>query len=394
MNISLTYKEKHFTQQSWSVEQVYSFDAWGNRRNPDDWTMANIPTEFLFDRGFTGHCLSRTCFGKHLDAFDLINMNGRVYDPKVGRFLSPDNYVQAPSFSQSFNRYSYCFNNPLVYTDPSGELLGTLFTTIWDLGATIFTKGGIDPWNTPENRQEAWRDFDPTGSWSKTNKAWRIDKGLLITDPNKTTGGRMLELLSRFTWQLPQTVIGNVYSHTTNVFYNRVNSVEYYGGATILDVDNLIWDFDQAIGVTLGNYIAGEGISSNPFEIDPNTGRLSRGAWLLRHEYGHYIQSQRNGPLFLPKYGIPSAAGALWSEIDAEFRSDQYFIRHYGTDPFINGPRGGAGNLIDPTTMLFNSSPAGYRPVNAKWWEYGTFFIGGPFYGIIIISALNINRGR
>jgi hypothetical protein len=47
-------------------------------------------------------------------------MNGRVYDPWLGRFLSPDNYVQQPWNSQSFNRYSYCFNNPLKFIDPSG----------------------------------------------------------------------------------------------------------------------------------------------------------------------------------------------------------------------------------------------------------------------------------
>ncbi|MDD3723869.1 MAG: polymorphic toxin type 23 domain-containing protein, partial [Lutibacter sp.] len=43
-------------------------------------------------------------------------------NPVVSRMLSPDNYIQSPDFSQSFNRYSYCLNNPLIYTDPSGEL--------------------------------------------------------------------------------------------------------------------------------------------------------------------------------------------------------------------------------------------------------------------------------
>ncbi len=76
------------------------------------------------DRGFTGH--------KHLYAFNLININGRngVYpewlcyfgNPVVSRMLSPDNYIQAPDFSQSFNRYSYAWNNPLLYTDPTGEI--------------------------------------------------------------------------------------------------------------------------------------------------------------------------------------------------------------------------------------------------------------------------------
>ncbi len=49
-------------------------------------------------------------------------MNGRVYDPTLGRFLSADPYVQAPYFSQSYNRYTYTFNNPLIFNDPSGYL--------------------------------------------------------------------------------------------------------------------------------------------------------------------------------------------------------------------------------------------------------------------------------
>ena len=47
--------------------------------------------------------------------------NGRVYDPVMGMFLSPDNFVQEPGNSQNFNRYAYCLNNPLIYSDPSGE---------------------------------------------------------------------------------------------------------------------------------------------------------------------------------------------------------------------------------------------------------------------------------
>ena len=65
-------------------------------------------------RGYTGH--------EVLTEYDLINMNGRLYDPLLGRFLSTDNFVQEPGSTQSFNRYSYCLNNPLKYNDPSGEL--------------------------------------------------------------------------------------------------------------------------------------------------------------------------------------------------------------------------------------------------------------------------------
>lgn len=88
-----------------------SFDAWGNMRDPETWSCDYNNTP-MFDRGFTGH--------EHLHMFGLINMNGRVYDPVMSMFLSHDNYVQAPDNSQNFNRYAYCLNNPLKYTDPSG----------------------------------------------------------------------------------------------------------------------------------------------------------------------------------------------------------------------------------------------------------------------------------
>ena len=91
-----------------------SFDAWGNPRSVSDWT-SQASYQLFADRGFTGH--------EHLEEFSLINMNGRIYDPMLGRFLSPDPYVQLPDFSQSFNRYAYCLNNPLVFTDPAGEIV-------------------------------------------------------------------------------------------------------------------------------------------------------------------------------------------------------------------------------------------------------------------------------
>ena len=89
-----------------------SFDAFGRRRNPSNWTYNNVPATYKFDRGYTGH--------EQLDQFGLINMNGRIYDPVLGRFLSPDIVVQDPAFTQSYNRYSYVVNNPLKYVDPSG----------------------------------------------------------------------------------------------------------------------------------------------------------------------------------------------------------------------------------------------------------------------------------
>ena len=102
------------TNEKGVIEQEISYDAWGNLRSPYTWSSAFQGTP-MFDRGFTGH--------EHLYGFGLINMNGRMYDPVMSCFLSPDNYIQSPDNSQSFNRYAYCLNNPLRYVDPSGEFL-------------------------------------------------------------------------------------------------------------------------------------------------------------------------------------------------------------------------------------------------------------------------------
>lgn len=112
----------------------------------DPWGKQTVTRNDLgFRRGYTGH--------EMLPHYDLINMNGRLYDPYLARFLSPDNYVQLPDFSQSFNRYSYCLNNPLKYTDPSGELFGiddaiVGFTLIYGAlsGAAMASMDGGNGW--------------------------------------------------------------------------------------------------------------------------------------------------------------------------------------------------------------------------------------------------------
>jgi RHS repeat-associated protein len=83
----------------------------------------------LIDRGYTGH--------EHLYTVGLIHMNGRIYDPILRQFMSPDNYVQDPYNTQNFNRFGYVLNNPLLYTDPSGEFIPLLLGAI---GVSILTK--------------------------------------------------------------------------------------------------------------------------------------------------------------------------------------------------------------------------------------------------------------
>src|SRR5690606_32006901 len=79
--------------------------------------------------GFTGH--------EHFFEVGLVHMNGRMYDAKLGRFLSPDNYIQDPFNTQSFNRYGYVWNNPLSITDPDGEIFWAVVGIAAAIGAAI-----------------------------------------------------------------------------------------------------------------------------------------------------------------------------------------------------------------------------------------------------------------
>lgn len=104
------------TNASGAVVERMAFDAWGRRLRSSGRVDPSVDPA-NGNRGYTGH--------EHLDELGLVHMNGRVYDPVLARFLSPDSIVEAPEMLQSYNRYTYVLNNPLKYTDPSGHC-------IWD----------------------------------------------------------------------------------------------------------------------------------------------------------------------------------------------------------------------------------------------------------------------
>ena len=114
-----------------TVQQTH-FDPWGNRMSYTAWNTKQTQIWFTFDRGFTGH--------EHYDFVHVINANARLYDPVIGRFFSPDPFVQAHDFTQSFNRYSYCMNNPMMYSDPDGEFFWALVIISAMVGAFF---GGV-----------------------------------------------------------------------------------------------------------------------------------------------------------------------------------------------------------------------------------------------------------
>jgi RHS repeat-associated protein len=143
------------SNQTGEITEYLNFDAWGRRRN-NNWTLARDTLSFSIDRGFTFH--------EHYDLFNLINMNGRIYDPVLSIFLSPDPVYQSFAETNDLNRYAYVGNNPLSRIDPSGyswynpgswgvvKDIGSFFKDNWKpivttvvsvaVGATVMYFGG------------------------------------------------------------------------------------------------------------------------------------------------------------------------------------------------------------------------------------------------------------
>lgn len=330
-----------------------SYDAWGRQ---------TVTTDSIgFRRGYTGH--------EMLPEFGLVNMNGRMYDPVIGRFISPDDYVQLPDNSQSYNRYSYCLNNPLKYTDPSGEI----FSFITGLFETI------------KNIAKKGFHFDRY-SYRRTANAWKIDMGMFK--------GNSKQILSKWTWGAANSFAGLAVGHTLNLV-GRVDRVSDMDGMLALSG---VTDGEAAF--TIGHYSFG-----------PDNYTATWRDHLFVHEYGHYIQSQRVGPYFLPLIGITSAAsselkvggrphGTRWFEVNASKLGGNYFDKKYGRgasnyqedspDFFdINVfKKGGITRYINPRT---NNYKQGAHPTsNARhtWWDFFIpFSVAGPraFFGLILL---------
>jgi len=98
-----------------------SYDAFGRRRDASNNSLIinYNPIANVTKKGFTGQ--------EHIDQLGVINFNARLYDPELGIMLQADTIIPDGPVTQSLNRYSYVFNNPLSYTDPTGH------AAIWSL---------------------------------------------------------------------------------------------------------------------------------------------------------------------------------------------------------------------------------------------------------------------
>ncbi|OYZ04743.1 MAG: hypothetical protein B7Y26_11320 [Hydrogenophilales bacterium 16-64-46] len=119
------------TDEAGEILTKFRYDPWGKQTRVSGSNTGIDQTR----QGHTGH--------EMLDG-GLTHMNGRLYDPAIARFVSADPIVQAPYNLQSLNRYSYAWNNPLGYTDPSGYFLCFFGCEVSpSVGRALFTLGGI-----------------------------------------------------------------------------------------------------------------------------------------------------------------------------------------------------------------------------------------------------------
>ena len=134
--------------------------------------LINYSINQLFEKGH-----------EHLRWFGLVNMNARLYDAAVGRFLSPDPYVHDFTNSQDYNRYSYARNNPLIYTDKSGE-------DLWFIAGIVFIYCMLAHENRDQRKPDvpanwAWNPLD----WLKSTLGNPNPTGIVVTVGGSPGGG-------------------------------------------------------------------------------------------------------------------------------------------------------------------------------------------------------------
>ncbi|MBN1187952.1 MAG: RHS repeat-associated core domain-containing protein, partial [Bacteroidales bacterium] len=221
------------------------------------------------------------------DEYHLYNYNARLYDPIMSRFITPDTIVPQPYNPQSLNRYSYCLNNPLMYTDPSGHsaegghgdeddewVLDDIVVTAKASNADYYTQGEFEWWASYYGIPEyMWPSLYPYGFAGP----WYYSGGYPEVGVTHSEQNRIIENQTQY---IRERVPDCNYtkcdecSHTTGTFWLRNdNKIGFYKDVKIhygtifgmVSVGTLI-EFMH----TYPNMPGKNPLKYNPFDPDPN----------------------------------------------------------------------------------------------------------------------------
>lgn len=202
------------------------YDPWG-RRYVDAGSIE-------YDRGYTGH--------EHIDEIYLVDMNGRMYDPTLGRFISVDPLIQDPLNSQNFNGYAYCYNNPMKYTDPSGEsVVGALIigAVIGAYSGGVIANGDLNPgtWSWDSNTWSSMTAGLFAGALSGALGAAIATSGIPMANTLSIMGSSLYDSFATSAYTGGQTdVFMSMGFGTWNLTKGTFNTIGSKGNSTLINV--------------------------------------------------------------------------------------------------------------------------------------------------------------
>jgi len=257
----------------------------------------------------------------------LMYAGARYLDNSSGRWLSVDPYAaNYPSMSP----YNYAGNQPINNYDPDGRFILSFLS---GFARGIFSGKRVgESFNQGVGAVKNWANI-----WSSFGR------------------GSFGQIASKLTWQLPQQLAG-VLGGTFSNIGGRINSISHTDGATLLELKGSGWG-----AFTIGSVIQAQRDTEASF---------SNG--LFTHEYGHYLQSQRLGPAYLPVIGLPSLGSAAINDYDgheafyterwADRLSRKYLDRKFGKGTSSILYR--YNELVDQHNTRLDGGPCAKDPAN------------------------------
>jgi RHS repeat-associated protein len=237
-----------------NVTERLSYEPFGRRRNVDGTNdSSGVLASKNTRRGFTEH--------EMLEEVGLVNMNGRIYDPAIGRFLSPDPDIPYPGDMQSYSRYSYARNRPLSVVDPTGFTDGgdcsicfSLYGSNSGPGGSFIVGGGVgipygqgSGYSAPSIPKPVYspapvavqNNTVSSSSFSSCCNSYSLTEGL-------TTFGATYQSVVGFTASIWADASG----------FMRGYSVGTGSKSTVLDIPTATWDSDTfKSGIQAGQWV-------------------------------------------------------------------------------------------------------------------------------------------